>query len=251
MQQFSINLINPQRKSEGVVKKVRKVPILSTVHDLKEHVCSCLKASCDDVSLFELGYYEPRHGTKGKKRWLMDDDDLEEMKKLYKKKKEVLLWCYDPSIQQVSRKRQLVDSDPGPSAPKTKSRSRFVNAYEKKMSKVEEVYGTLLEKHGKRFRPEQLRAWANMVQMQKHTSLEEPPSGRFFKTQSERKGGEEESTTRSAPDPTALSSAKRVTLRTQCIEQLERWHQLMEKGGISKEQYDELQANILSEIKKY
>ena len=34
MQQFSINLINPQRKSEGVVKKVRKVPILSTVHDM-------------------------------------------------------------------------------------------------------------------------------------------------------------------------------------------------------------------------
>ena len=81
-----------------------------------------------------------------------------------------------------------------------------------------------------------------MVQMRKHTSLEEPPNGRFFKTQShgEKKELEQESSTRSVPEPIVLSPAKRVTLRTQCIEQLERWYQLMEKGGISKEQYDEL-----------
>ena len=48
-----------------------------------------------------------------------------------------------------------------------------------------------------------------------------------------------------------MSPAKRVALRTQCTEQLERWHQLMEKGGITKEQYDDLQDNILSEIKQY
>ena len=55
-----------------------------------------------------------------------------------------------------------------------------------------------------------------------------------------------------APDSTqTISPAKRVALRTQCIEQLERWHQLLEKGGINKEQYDELQDSILSEIKRY
>ena len=48
-----------------------------------------------------------------------------------------------------------------------------------------------------------------------------------------------------------LSPTKRVMLRTQCIEQLERWHNLMKSGGITKEQYDELQGSILSEVKKY
>ena len=45
------------------------------------------------------------------------------------------------------------------------------------MTKVEEVF----EAHGSSYKPEQLRAWTNMIQMQKHASVEEPPSGRFFK----------------------------------------------------------------------
>ena len=129
----------------------------------------------------------------------MEDDDLEDMKIHFEGKKgEILLWCYDPSI---SRKRSRGDSDPGPSARKnsksrgdgdpgpssrknsksrgdsdagpsapksSKSRSRFANAYEKKMTKVQEIFETLKEKHGDKFKPEQLNAWANMIQMQKH-----------------------------------------------------------------------------------
>ena len=60
------------------------------------------------------------------------------MKEFYKK--EVLLWCYDPSIEQLNRKRGRGESD---TAPKAKSRSRFENAYEKKMSKVKEIYENL------------------------------------------------------------------------------------------------------------
>ena len=87
------------------------------------------------------------------------------------------------------------------------------------MTKVQEIFESLKEKHGDKFKPEQLNAWANMVQMQKHTSLDDPPPGRFF----------------------VITST----------EQLKGWHDLMQKGGISKEQYEELQANILSEVKKY
>ena len=68
-----------------------------------------------------------------KKRWLTDDDDLIDLKKVYKKKKEILLWCYNPSIQRISRKRGrggVGAGDAGPPAPKT-SRSRFERAYEK------------------------------------------------------------------------------------------------------------------------
>lgn len=157
------------------------------------------------------------------------------MRKLFERKKEIILWCYDPSI---SKKRCREDNDPGPSAPKSsKSRSRFANAYEKKMTKVQEIFESLKEKHGDKFKPEQLNAWANMVQMQKHSSLDDPPSGRFFKTHMKSNEVEEEAllTPKSTPQPTELSPAKRVNLRTQCLEQLKGWHDLLQKGGISNE----------------
>ena len=48
------------------------------------------------------------------------------------------------------------------------------------MTKVEEVFEALQKKHGSSYKPEQLWAWANMIQMQKHTTVEEPPSSRYL-----------------------------------------------------------------------
>ena len=77
LQQLSINMINPQRKSEGNIRKLHKLS-LSTLSNLKDHVCLCLKVSDGDRTRFELGYYEPGHGIgKGKKKQLVDRDDLE------------------------------------------------------------------------------------------------------------------------------------------------------------------------------
>ena len=35
-----------------------------------------------------------------------------------------------------------------------------------------------------------------------------------------------------------MAPAKRVSLCTECIEQLQKWHNLMESGAITKPQYD-------------
>jgi len=119
----------------------------------------------------------------------------------------------------------------------------------KRMGKVEEIFESLKKKHSGTYKLEQLRAWANMVQMEKHKSFDEPPVGRFFDTKATDKEN------RSASDAQSIkhvsSPAKRVSLRTQCIEQLEKWHRLMESGAISKEQYDELQSKLFDDIKKY
>ena len=37
----------------------------------------------------------------------------------------------------------------------------------------------------------------------------------------------------------------------QCVDQLLKSHQLFEKGVITKEQYEEFQASILSDVKKF
>ena len=128
------------------------------------------------------------------------------------------------------------------------------------MSKVEEIYESLRDKHGKnKFKAEWLRAWANMIQLDKYSSLETPPAGHFFKSTAEcvmsvtnMHTATKESTvsaTFSSAEHAALSPAKRVIHCTQCIEQLERWHNLMKNGGITKEQYYDLQASIPSEVK--
>jgi len=99
---------------------------------------------------------------------------------LHDRKKKVLLWCYDPFISNPKANKRLHDSDNAaePSA-KQAAQSNFEIALQKKMSKVEEVFDSLKNKHGSTYKVEQLRAWANMVQMD---SLDEPPAGRFFNT---------------------------------------------------------------------
>ena len=41
-----------------------------------------------------------------------------------------------------------------------------------------------------------------------------------------------------------MSPTNRLSLRSQCIEQLEKRHRLIKGGAISKEQYDKLQMKL-------
>ena len=187
----------------------------TSVEELTTQVCLALKVP---TTKLQLGYYEPGHGTKGKKVFINDDNDIDDMKKLYDKKKDVLLWCRDPCVEQPirSKKRSHAGSDKdNDSEPQPKGRSRFESALEKKMSKVEEVCENLRKKHGTSYKPEQYRAWANMIQMGKHVSIDEPPDGRFFSSKV---------SSDNAPGNSVMSTAKRVSLRTECIEQLQKWH---------------------------
>ena len=48
-----------------------------------------------------------------------------------------------------------------------------------------------------------------------------------------------------------MSPGKKVQLRDQLVEQLLKWHDLLEKGGINQIQYDEMQATIMEDVKKF
>ena len=64
-----------------------------------------------------------------------------------------------------------------------------------------------------------------MVQMEKRKSLDEPPVGRFFDTRAtdkENRSAGDAQSIKCVSDRETLSSAKRVSLRSQCIEQLEK-----------------------------
>ena len=102
--------------------------------------------------------------------------------------------------------------------------------------KLKEVHN---KDRAKVFSDEQLRTWAHLIQMGKHSSYDTPPDKPFWnnrKTQKHLTG--ESSTTSATPDkskpPTVtISPGKRVSLRGQCVEQLFRLHQLMEKARLN------------------
>jgi hypothetical protein len=168
----------------------------------------------------------PGHGLKGKQKTLATNEDVEAMYDDYEGK-QIRLW--------IKRHRpQKRTHSPSP-IPSSKARRSGYDTHLEKMSEVEIIFEKLQETHDN-FSPEQLRAWAHMLQMKKHDSYELPPDKPFF-GKSRRKE--------------TMSPGKRINMRSKCIDQLEKWHRLMESGAISAEQYQELQHTILSDIKKF
>ena len=83
-----------------------------------------------------------------------------------------------------------------------------------------------------------------MIELNKHDSYDYPPDLPYFR---KRKRNELPATGSSDLSCT-LSPCKRVKLRSECIDQLNKWHDLLEKGGINKEQYDKLQKTIMADL---
>lgn len=107
-----------------------------------------------------------------------------------------------------------------------------------KCEEAKDVFHTLVEKHTNRYKPEQLHAWAEMIQMKKHLSLETPPDLPFFKT----KEKPEE------PKAAISSPSRRIQTRSLCIEQLQRIGDLLEKCLLTQEQYNTLHETIIKDI---
>lgn len=233
---YSLKII-PKRKADYSVMKLHGVTRkYQLIDDLRKAVIDVCKES---VSPESFGYIEPGHGAKGKQRWLTSTDDLKDMYSSHEGKKEILLWCY---IDQGQKRRA---QSPGNEA-ETRKHSRY-DKHLDKMTEVEEIEEKLKEKHPDGpYSEEQLRSWAHLIQMKKHSSYDVPPNKPFWKTRS----------THKLPSSTTdveitVSPSKRVNLRGQCVQQLLQLHELLEKGGISKEQYDEMRVTIMDEVKKY
>ncbi len=160
----------------------------------------------------------------------------------------------NPTRDDGSRKRKktLDESDDSSSKRKKSDGQGAGKNYQghlSKMSEVEEIVEDLELRHGgkKVFSAEQLRVWGHMIQMKKHTSYDDPPDKPFFRHSKSVKG--KSSTSPSGSD--GMSPAKRINLRTECINQLDKWHMLLEKGAITSAQYQQMQDTILGDIKNF
>ena len=117
------------------------------------------------------------------------------------------------------------------------TRSKY-SAEHNKMFELQEVVDELEKRHSKKYTIEQLRAWGNMMMMKKHDSYDRPPDKPFFKQKEEQ------------PATGIRSPGRRIHYRSECMNQLDKWHSLLQCGVITQEQYTEMQESILSDIKK-
>ena len=229
---YSLKIINPNNAGGELIINDLEIPKLPTsAEEFKAKVCEQFSKYIEGYDT-EFGYIVPGHGKKGKQANIDTDEELEAMCEKTKKSKRIVLWlkCKPRSNKRVA---------PGSSeAPQSKRHASLVGM----MSDVDNIVTKLKEKHGDKYTPVQLNCWAHMIHTHKHDSMEEPPNKSFFgkKMPSD-----------AASTGGCVSPGKRISLRSECINQLDKWHQLKERGVISNEEYEELHKTILVDVKKF
>ena len=78
-----------------------------------------------------------------------------------------------------------------------------------------------------------------MEQLKTHASLEEPLDKPLFRGRKRQSCTVREGST---PDSkrAAVSPGRKVNIRSELINQLDKWHRILDSGVISKDEYDEL-----------
>ena len=266
-----LRIINPSVKSRYVMVKCQPLPTGVNVDEIKTIILNSFpndicKPERDKI---EFGYFEPGRGLKGKKEWILDRDDIVKMFERHigrkRKSKEITLWCYhalsEASGSRSSGSRSSGSRPSGSRSPRSRSKSPIAkkprsSRYDSqlsKMAKVDEIYHKLEGIHENKFSPEQLTAWAHLIEMGRHHSYNVPPKKRFYQHASveesaQRKPSDAPSTSVTQATGKAASPQSRLSVRSEYIDQLQKWHSLFSVGAVSKEQYEELQTTILSDI---
>ena len=232
---YSVKIISPHTQLSGLVEKWEEEGKFDDIEILKEKMSLKFQSYIKE-SEYSLGFIQPGHGTKGRQVPVATNEDLSKMYQLHEGKKGIVLWL------KVTRAKRLLPSSDTNSNSSAKKQNQGTNysAHTQRMSEVQVITESLEKQHGDKFSKEQYTAWAHMLNMKKHDSYDAPPKKPFFKSK-----------VVVAESSTKLSPGKRITYRSECIDQLDKWHTLLERGTISQEQFEELQATILNDIKHF
>lgn len=245
MFEYSIKIVNPLRMSQFKNVRVCKWKSCRNLKELRNFLG--VKVPSVDVDghkpnyeTVDVGYIEPGHGLKGKKQWLFTDGDVEEMYKKHLGKRNIHLWAYSCVHSTKPKPTKRVDST--------------YADHKENLDETNEKYDELCEKHGSKYTSEQLKMWAQYIRLGKHDSTDEAPDKPFWK------GRKRKDTHSQMPLAKRLSSGigtvasvspiKKVSVRSELLDQLGKWHKLNENGVVCNEEYEELKRTILSDIKQ-
>lgn len=256
---YTVKIMNASKKSDYTVVKFSKQGQIETISDLKSEL---LARFTDRLSGdIEVGYIQPGHGLRGKQEWLCYDDDIQEMYDLHPRKKSILLWCFKKtSSDSASRKRPRSSSSSQASNAQKISRSstNYESHQRGKVAETNETLAKLEEKHGDKYSSEQLHTWANLIQLKRHSSLDTPPDYPFFRGRKKKQDSESSAESKRSASPKrgdssspvpSVSPGKRLGMRSQCLDQLGKCIDILDKGGLSQAEFNELQKAILADIK--
>ena len=215
----------------------------SSVEELQRSLGEHFSDHISDINNLELGYITPGHGARGAQRWMVDEDDIADMYKEYEGRKEVMLWFYSSEKETSKQTKKRSHSPAGSQEQSSKRRPPNVGSsnYSSKLDQVESILEELRKKHEGKLSEEKLRAWAHLIEMKKHSSYDEPPNTPFFGR------GKRPSAFSQSPNA-GISPCKKLQMRTELIDQLEKWHSLLQDGGITQVQYNELQGKIMKDM---
>ena len=93
---YVLKMINLSRMSEYKNVEIQRRGYCKSFSELKEFISSNLPSTIEAPNLqeVEMGFIEPGHGSKGRKVWLFDDNDVQKIYEVHLHKKQILLWCY-------------------------------------------------------------------------------------------------------------------------------------------------------------
>lgn len=230
---YSVKIIDPMKKGGFIIEEWKEKKFLSK-NSFEEEFLSHFSDYITEAGC-QFGYLCSGHGFKGKQRAIDTDEDVENMYVEYSGKKSTNLWLKSKT---VDRKRPSATNTD--LAPKTKKSNREECQLDK-MDELQKIVARLKEKHKDSkysgFSAAQFHCWGNTIQLGHHDSYDDPPSKPFF--------GSTKSGSFSAASP-----GKRIRMRSECIDQLTKWHKLLDTGAISSEDYKDMHSTILADIKK-
>lgn len=232
---YSLKVIKSRKKSEFVIHNF-SAQKFTTVLSAKERISNFLVG---DVTGF--GYIIPGHGLKGKKQVIDVDSDLKTMYAIYSGKRELTLWCTG-ELNEMAKSMCARKDENKENAPTVLSKSKTG----KIMQEVNDIMSKLQEKHGTKYSVEKLSAWAHMINAKTHGSYDAAPKYPYFNT--ETPISQSPVSTPKAQSSAAAATLSRVQCRSECMDQLSKWHSLLEKGVITQQQYNGLQSSIIDDI---
>ena len=270
---YTLKIINPKRKSQFRVEKFRKEGVFKSPLELQTFIAESYKECVPPASTeFDIGYFKPSRGSS--KVYIKSNADIECMYESYKDQLELNIWCIGEDQEEYEEptgainKRRRYDQDPQ----KTSRRQSI-------RDEVDEIFLELKEKHEQNYTAQQLRLWANMLQIGTWKDRDNPPKNPMFgyngKSQAKPSltdalASVAEGLARAigprvqSPSPITssadqgspnarlaemgVSPSKCAKLRSQYIEQLKQLHQLLELTAISKDEYDEQKGDILKKM---
>ena len=227
--------------SEYGIIRIGKWKRLASLSDFRKFLVTKVPADIEspNFELVNVGYIEPGHGLKGKKQWLNTDDDVKVMYEKHQGKTGILLWAYScvKKSDKAKKSSKRVDGT--------------FDEHKKSLSEVDEKYDELRQKHGSKYTLEQLRMWAQMIRLGKHESTDEPPDKPFWRGCKRQQDTTSSSMVDAPLDKRAsvsssvsISPSEKVSVRSELIDQLAKWHKLNEAGVVSDTEYEDLKKFV-------